>query len=265
MHSTLDTPAHGAAVQSCGPARVADRADDGRLLVELDNGQLRWAQLAMPYQVQPGDEALVLVTGEAAFVIGVLNATAVAEASAAEQQSGLQVERDPRTGRTRLTVPAGDLELNAPTGAIRLSAATGVRLVGDNVDLVGRDQVRATVPAAQQASQLQLSQSGVRVQAADVEVHTQTARTVADEVRLEARTLEAKADDATLHCGAMAVFARTITQTAGDWYQRVTGLVQLLAGRTETTVQESVHLEAERAIYETEKDFKITAEQIHLG
>lgn len=258
MFSPVESLVHGAAVQSCGPARVADVSDDGQLLVELDNGELRWARAALPYRVEVGDEALVLVAGEAAFVIG-----AFGSAPQAAEKS-LQVERDPRTGRTRVTVPAGDLELAAPAGAITLNAAAGVRVIGESVDLVGRDQVRATA-LGPQGSQLQLAQRSARLKTPSLDVQAETTRVAGGDIQLQAQTFDAKLEDAAIQCDSLTTIARTISQTAGDWYQRVSGLVQLLAGRTETVVEESVHLEAERAIYETEKDFKIGAEQIHLG
>lgn len=257
MLTEMNQLSHGSAVQSCGPARVVDLADDGRIQVQLDNGEFRWGRTAVPYPLAVGDHALVLVTPETVFAIGVLGGSA-------PRSDFLQVERQPETGRTRVTVPA-DLELCAPQGSITLNAAEGVRLVGEAVDLVGRDKIRATVPNRQPATHLQLDHGGTTLKTPAVTLLAEKVRAAADDVTLQANTLAAKIDDASLECDSLTTVARTVCQSAGDWYQEIAGLMQTTAGRTEIVVAESVHLEAERAIYETEKDFKITGEQIHLG
>jgi hypothetical protein len=91
------------------PAEVtASKSNNGRIEVRLRSGERAWARpaLAIPHQLGPGDEVLVIGNDlDELYIIGVLRGS----------------------GLTRLILP-GDLAIEAPQGSISFSSAKRVAM-----------------------------------------------------------------------------------------------------------------------------------------
>jgi len=142
-----------------GPARVLEHDQgDGRVRVLLgrtggrEKSHTAWARLATPYAFKPNWGDTLLVAGQEPdgyYVIGVLDGrTAESERTLAlrngsravvtgppeaekltvlSRQGGLIFEYDAETGKSRVDIPEGDLEIITRKGDIAFTAAKGIR------------------------------------------------------------------------------------------------------------------------------------------
>ena len=112
------------------PPQTADVVDvlaGGHLRIQLDCGAVRRARLAVTQPVSPGDEVLIIEgANDEHYVIGVLQSVAPRRLVLADEDE-LEVFNARgemvfvhAAGRTRVTIPNGDLELAAPNGTVSL-------------------------------------------------------------------------------------------------------------------------------------------------
>jgi hypothetical protein len=108
-------------------AEVTKAIAGGRFRIELADGCVREARLAVAQPVAVGDEVLVIDgANEQVYVIGVLKSSAPRRLMLTEDDA-LEVF-SPRgelvfahgAGRTRVSIPKGDLELAAPNGTVSI-------------------------------------------------------------------------------------------------------------------------------------------------
>lgn len=271
-------------------ARVLAIGTDGTVQLDLDESDSEagnWARVAVPYAMSVGQESLALADADGQwFVIGIINAspairrlTTSAGVSAEvigplgeekvrvlSPHGELLFEHDPLAGLTRLSMPAGDLELLQPQGRITLAAAE-LRLVAGEIDLHAARTVRIAVPGAEpesgttlvaDARHLACRSGNLQVTAAQGDVAIDDARASGGRWSLELGTLATAVD-------LLETTARSVVEKAQNVYRQVAELLQVQAGRLRHHVTGSYHLKCEDAYIKTEKDFKVQGEQIHLG
>lgn len=242
----------------------------------------------------PGDRALVAMSGEEAFVIGILRAAqpessreiplsdgAVlrisAEAEGREEAWERLVllspdrrpllEYDTGSGRIRLNAPAGDLELTATEGDIVLNAAHSIRFRGRSIEAVGDERVHWGVEGAPdgRASQVSLDPSSTRIAGANLVVAAHRARLGLRDATYAGDRLSARIDSVKLVVRRLERVADQIHETATRVYTTVRKLLQVRAERVSTRVRSSYRLRAKSAALESDENFKVKGEQIHLG
>lgn len=277
-----------------GAAEVMEQdADLNRVRVRTLNSwdeHEGWAQLAVAnaFAPQVGDQ--VLVAGDLPddlYVIGCLSPPApqrlissggvyaeLGRTSAGDETvrvmspaNQLLFEVNPVTGATKLTIPAGTLELDAVHGDLVLRAGGTVRVEGQKVELRARFKL-AMVVSNQLASvttwfrmlperlqfgsdQIELSARNAEVKASSVDVTGETMKLHADKFQLKARSAETTAE--------------TVIEKAGNVYRTVRELAQLQAGRFRTLVSGISHFRSKRAYFSSEETFHIDGDQVNLG
>lgn len=248
-----------------GPARVVRSSEEGdRVLLRhegLPDGRDAWARIALPLPngISKGTTVLALGNGEDLYVIGVLDGTtdapsrklslpggAYAETAGPPHEPRLRVfsaeqellfELDERTGKARVRLGAGDVELSAG-GNLEFVSAQDIRFQGRSVGLTARQ---------------------------DVSIDARRGHLRIDETLLAGKRLDADLDTARLTLRRLETTARTVVEKARDVYRTVDRLVQTRAGRIRTLVSGALYLKSRKAFLKSEKDFKIDGEKIHLG
>lgn len=195
-----------------------------------------------------GDRVLVL-EGEAAYVVGVLRAAAIAASDGARAvaRDGAIELRDP-TGalvatwdpaERRLVVAAadGDLHLGA-RGKVRIEAGTDLELV---------------------------SGATARLEASVLETTTHRASIDTGEASVRAKASRLDAETHTVQAGRLEVAAQRLFEAAGEAYREVEGLLQQRAGRTRTLVKETFRVLAGRTDIASREDTVIDGKRVLLG
>jgi len=288
-----------------GPARVLEVDDEGGRIHVLVNATgddpagpegawKAWARPALPYEWDLALGDTVLAAGEPTeglFVVGVLNARARPEAhreilldSGAKAAVGgppgdqrLQVfsaggeiifEHDPATGRSRVGVPAGDLEIVTPEGNIDFIAARGVRFFSrEPIQMRSLEGIEMAVADAgsEELSSLDLRPGRVALRGTELGVSARKGEVRIDEADVAGRRLSGAIANVKLAMGRCETVVETVVEKARNAYRTVAELTQLKTGRMRTLVDETYQLRSKTALLKAREDVKIDGEKIHLG
>jgi hypothetical protein len=249
-----------------GPARVVDiDADSHRVRVLLDTSVKMWVTPALPcphafkwgdtvlVAGRPDDEGYIIglltpparrVPPDRALVLGDGVKAAVVNRSGAEalrvfsSNGDLMFEYDARTGKGRMHVPTGDLEIDTPDGNIDFHSQKHIRL-------------HAQESIALDSRQISVAARRGDVHIADAEYSGRRIRGRIDQVKLMIERMESLAD--------------TVVSRSKNAYQTVEGLAQLITGRMRTLVDSTYQFKSRKAFLKADADFKIKGEKIHLG
>jgi len=271
--------------QAEGMVRVRPTQSDRRVAV--------WARSAVSFD-QLADAETVLAAGadpEHMYVIGVLSRSAAASADpqrltaahgAYAELAGsalaetlrvfshrgeLLFEYDPVGSKTRLNVPAGDLEIAADAGSIGFVAAHDVRFHAQSIEVTGQNGIRLAIGRAigKMLSAVSLRPGGVEMSAPDVAVTAKHGRVHVEKARCTGKRCDILFGHFRLAADKLETVAETVIDKAKNVYRTVKGLFQTKSGRVRTVVESTFHLKAENAHLKTSEDFKVKGEKIHLG
>lgn len=242
------------ALEPTGPfeAQVTAADDEALLVRRTGKGAPRKSfpvRNATPgYLPRVGDRVLVL-EGEATYVVGVLRAAAIAASDGAQAVArdgaielrdptgALVATWDPAQRRLVVTSTEGDLHLGA-RGRVRIEA-------GGDLELVSGATARL------EASVLEATSHHVSVDAGEAHL------------RAEASRLDAETH--TVQVGRLEVAAQRLFEAAGEAYREVEGLLQQRAGRARTLVKETFRLLAGRTDIASREDTVVDGKRVLLG
>jgi hypothetical protein len=177
-------------------------------------------------------------------------------------------EHDPQTGKSRVGVASGDLELVAPGGNIDFITAGGVRFFSRAaIELKSLEGVRMATAntRSESLSALELTPEKMTLQSVELDVATHRAELRLDETRLEGNKLSGTIQSVKLAMKRCETVAETVIAKAKNVYRAVEELSQLKTGRLRHLVARTYQLRSKTALMKAEEDFKIDGEKINLG
>jgi hypothetical protein len=274
MTTLLDAAFVAGAYRFVGPAEVLSVDDArGEALVrrtdEEGDAPVRARVALAEGDVAAGDEVLVLGDGAGgAYVVGRLRVRRPAGPRVEREDRCVRVlsergellfEHDAATGRSRVVVPEGDLEVGTASGGIRFRSAGEISLEGERVRVTARSAASGT------AASLDLHPARTRITGADVGIVAQRGEfAIGDETHV-GRRFRLRSGHARLQVERLETVARTVIESARDVYRKAERLAQLTAGRVRTIVEGTFHLNARKTRMKAKKDFRVDGEKIHLG
>jgi len=258
--------------QYLGPGRVLeyDKAE-GRVQVLLEQTGSRmkarraWARLAIPYTYKPSWGDTLLVAGEDPehfYVIGVLNtqgcepeperAVVLGNGAMAvvggppegerlrvfSKEGGLIFEYDADTGKSRVDIPAGDLEVTTKEGDIAFTSAKGIRF------------------CSRTAIDMQSPDLGIKARRGDIQIQV---------AKYQGKQFLGRVKNVRVVMKRLETLADNVIEKAKNVYRTVEGLTQLRTGRLRTLVEATYQLKSKKAFLKADEDFKVKAEKIYLG
>ena len=278
-------------------AVVVAKGEDNLLHVRLEGDEGLRTVWAMPLagggNAAPGDT--VLVAGEhyeACYVLGILKRAKTAprkpeaivtrEGATAhivpqdegesiqvrDTQNRLLFSYNPQSGKSVLSVAAGDLVLQAPQGNIDLLSGKNVRFWGpQQVSIMGGQSVTLATPAlsGRLKSALRLGPQNLDLSGQDLRLTAQQADFLVGSGRYQGRTFSATLQSAHLIADKLETLANRIVQRARELFSYVQDISQLKAGRRRTVVKDSYHLKSRRSYIKAEEEIKIDGSRIDLG
>jgi hypothetical protein len=283
-----------------GPAQVLEfnRRDRLVLVQWEDRGQScrSWAApaLAGDYQFVAGDIVLVLsqnladfyITGllhshlgrargqspssirSASGAIASVSRDAHAETLAVRSPRGeLVFEYEPESGKTRVHVPAGDLEFVAPNGSIAFHSGKDIRFGAATVSLLSRWGACLGIfgTDGKVKSSITLEPEGIRFKTPELNAEADQANLQISKTHLTGRSVSAKVDTFHLLSHRFESLTETLIEKARNVYRTAEQLSQTQAGRLRTIVSDLCHLKARKVNFKAEEDFKVNGDKIHLG
>jgi hypothetical protein len=127
--------------------------------------------------------------------------------------------------------------------------------VGDVLLVIGKGARFYAIGVIRGSGQTNLSFQG------DVQIESTTGT-----VRLAAaRGVEVRAPEVAVHAGALRMFAREVSQTFESVRQRVTSLLRVHAGETQTLVEGGAYTQAKTAAIFADEAVTVNGREIHLG
>lgn len=286
-----DTQVSMTAVEQLGPARVLGVDEEsGRVQILLPGSETgpTWAQSAVvgPHRFEWGQTVLAAGReGGALYILGVLDRPADlrlrsgvrAEREETPESETLRVfsergemmfEYDSATGKARVGVPSGDLEIVSREGNIDFVSAEGIRFFAKNPiemrSLQGISLASAS-PRAQNFSALELGPEKLELRSPSLAIQSDRGRIHIQDARFLSQRVTARIGQVKLVMDRIESVAGQVIQKAKNLFQTVEQLSQLRAGRLRTLVDETYQLKSQRAVLKAQEDFKIRGDQIHLG
>ncbi len=154
------------------------------------------------------------------------------------KDGGIVFEYDTQTGRYRLHVPHGDLEVSTGTGDILFNAAKNIRFAAPESVIFDSNGI------------------GMNAQNGNFRIE----KTAFTGTEFTGSIRKAK-----LMMERMESIAETVIDKAKNIYQTVEELMQTRTGRMRTLINTSWHCKSKKAFLKSEDDFKIKGEKIYLG
>ena len=179
----------------------------------------------------------------------------------------LLFEYDARTGKARVSVCAGELEVATGPGDLVLKGDRRVRIEGESVEIAGRAGVTLATSRAPGAEGAEVSLKGdaLSMIAADLALTAARGDFRIGETRFLGEMVRGWVADARLTLQRIETLAATVVRKARDVYDTVEGLTQLRTGRLRTLVKGTWRARSRDTVLTAERDFDIDGEEIHLG
>jgi hypothetical protein len=247
--------------------------------------------LENPAGLQPGDQVLVAGTDpQALYIIGVLSARrAAAMPSTALLPGGGSAEIPYLNSSEPLRIfsPAGDLllEYNSASGQIRLNAGAGgiefasaqgditfcsgkqIRMEGQSVAVRAQHSMDFGIVHTLRGmlARLHLTGDGTVLRAPNVTVETAHCDLQLNETTLKSEVVQADIGKIKVKSRRAEFSTETLITRAKNVYQTIEELCQLCSGRLRMIVRGTWHSRSQNTHLQTREDFKVKADQIHLG
>ncbi len=278
------------------PAEVLMVTDDGKIKIRFPDDPAErefWATAAMGYGQVAQCGQQVLIAGQDAqclYAIGIIpgsqNAAPVekrclpgggyAEISTADTQSfvrifsaenNLVLEYNSRTRQTRIHADTGGLELVAPDGDLVFRAGKQIRLEADSVAIEASRVVDIGITHAIKGalSQLRLRSDTAKLQSPEVNVTAEKLNLSADRTAVKTSSLTGDLENIKVTSKRTELITETLISRCKNVYQSVEELCQLCSGRLRMIVKSTWHSRSQNTYLNTQEDFKVKADQIHLG
>ncbi len=179
----------------------------------------------------------------------------------------LVLEWDPGAQRTRVCVPAGDLEFSTERGGIVFDSAEEIRFRGRSIELTSTERVQLGVKdaAGRLVSEFTMKPRRLRLKGDEVGIEAGRAKVNAGEFTCTSERVNIQTKTANLVVGRLKLVADQVIQRANDVYSKVANLSQLEAGRVRTLIESSYWMKAKRSYIRSGEEFKLDAKKIHLG
>lgn len=174
-----------------------------------------------------------------------------------DERARLLFELDPKTGRTTVFAPNGDLAFRA-SGDVEIVAGGSVRVrAADGLALEAGD--------GSNASALSLRARLATLTSRALAITAERADLGLGEVELESAVLRGAVGDAKLVLRRLETITERLFEQAKTVFRTVEDLHQLKAGRARSVVRGAYEVRAGHASIDAEAEVKIDGKSIHLG
>jgi len=169
----------------------------------------------------------------------------------------LLFEHDPKTGKSVLWVPDGDLAFKA-AGNVDIDAGGAIRFRAN-------DELRLEAGAGEGKTSLSLTGRMAELSSQVLKLASDSAELAFKKATLSSLELRAKVKDAHLVATRVETVTERLMEHARSVFRTIEDLHQVKAGRSRTLVERDHYLRAGNTTIEADEDVKIDGKGIHLG
>jgi hypothetical protein len=182
-------------------------------------------------------------------------------------QHELLFEYDEEKRKALINLESGDLEFVSRHGNIAFRAGREIALQGQSVRITSPSAVRLGITDAlgKIRSALALRPDRVELNSAEINVEAARGEVKVEEATYAGRNLSSRIGCVKLVADRFEAMVQTVVEKAKNVYQTVEQLHQLKAGRMRALVASTYFFRSRKALVNSEEDYKIKAEKIHLG
>jgi len=285
-----------------GPARIIERNEtDRQVRVQINKGGnedgavFTWAYPTLPVSSKLSYGDTVLVAGERInefYVIGLISQNTRQESThdrlvmacgvqaqksgrpdeeklqIISQQGALIFEYDSSTGKSRVDIPSGDLEITTKNGNIDFTSAHGIRFSSVNpIELQSSEKVQFAVTdsSGSTSTAVSLDSQTINMKSPELVINAQKGKLAIEDTHYSGKRIT------TVFVNVKCVMDRfesatvTVIEKLKNVYRSVEGLTQLRTGRMRTVVDTTYQFKSRKAFLKAEEEFKIKGDKIYLG
>ena len=283
-----------------GPAQVIKFSEPDRLVLlrineHLDDEFEVWAKsaLSVNHAFQFGET--VLAAGEdfnELYIIGLLDQSGqsnteakilmMEDGTSAKIDKTLDTEKlqlctksgelifeyDAKSGKCRVNIQSGDLEIVTANGNIDFVSEKDIRFFSkQTIEMQSNQEIRlqTTNAIGNKLSTISLKHKKMKLSSTDVDITAQRSQIHIAESKYIGKKFHGRIKNVKLVFGRVESIANTVIEKAENIYKSVKGLTQLKTGRMRTLVESTIHIKGKKVFMKAEEDFKVKAEKIHLG
>ena len=182
-------------------------------------------------------------------------------------ENELVLEYDSVTRRTRIHADTGGLELVASDGDMVFRAGKQIRLEAHSVAIEASRAVDVGITHAIKGvlSQLRLRSDTAKLKSPEVNVTAEKFDLAADRTAVKTSSLTGELENIKVTSNRAELITETLISRCKNVYQSVEELCQLCSGRLRMIVKSTWHSRSQNTYLNTREDFKVKADQIHLG
>lgn len=180
----------------------------------------------------------------------------------------LVFEYDAKTGKARIFVRSGDLDLMTGKGDINLNAAGNIKFNAENIEVTGRSGISLGVsrlPGDDSGASIALDPRKVNISGPEMRISAGRGSLFFTELRYAGEKIYGTAGHVRIMARRIETAAKTIFEKADNVYRKVKELSQLQAGRKRVLVDDTFYVKSKRSVMKSDKNFKVKSDKIHLG
>ena len=198
---------------------------------------------------RPEGNRLKLHCGAKAEVTGMPNDEKLTVFS---KEGGLIFEYDSRTGKSRIDIPSGDLEIITRNGNIVFMSSKNIRMVASN-------------DTGEENASINIDSKKISMSSPEFAIDSQKGDIHVENTQYTGNSFSGMIRDVKLKIQRFESAAVTVIEKMKNVYRTVEELTQLHTGRMRTIVDTTWHFKSKKAFLKAEDDFKIKGEKIYLG
>ena len=184
------------------------------------------------------------------------------------KHGGLIFEYDSITGKSRLEIPEGDLEISTCSGNIEFFSEKEISFFSkqsikmessQGIHMVTSDAANENLAA------ISLGSKKIGMNSPEIDINSQRCDIQIEETRYTGNKFSGRIKNIKLLMERLDSAACTVIEKAKNIYKTVEELTQLRTGRMRTIVNTTWQVKSKKAFLKAEEDFKVKGEKIHLG
>ena len=300
MHSTETQTDTLPRTKYMGPARVLEIDKyNGMVLLQVQDKLYDatevWAESALPinHDFTLGESILAISEDyEKYYIIGILgnknNNKTDAKVLTLQDGTSVKIEKkleseklqlnsksgelifeyDANSGKSRVNIPSGDLEIKSTNGKIDFLSEGDINFLSkQSVKFQSNQEIKLQTnnSIGESYSSLSLKNKKIKMSSSELNITSQRSQFFMDNTKYIGNEFSGKIKNVKLIMVKLESIANTILQKAENIYQTVKGLSQLKTGRMRTLVDSTYHLKGKKVFIKAEEDFKVKGDKIHLG
>ena len=168
------------------------------------------------------------------------------------KEGGIIFEYDSLTGKSRIDIPAGDLEIITRNGDIVFKSSKNIRMIASN----DNDIEKAAIS---------LDSGKISMNSPEIAVNSRKGTIHIENAQYTGKAFSGMIQDVKLKIQRIESVVVTVIEKAKNVYRTVEELAQLHTGRMRTIVDATWHFKSKKTFMKAEDDFKIKGEKIYLG